>query len=742
MVQASPPAPAAPDIYMLQRKALAAEKRKDWTAAASAWFHCYKAGDPEARLRQADCLSRTGKPGAGVKMALSLLTGEPESDAEVLKRLEIFGRRDIAAGIQQSFKTILAALRAFPGLERERMALAVQFASVAGKIDAQACKLYSSALDTTPAMDERTIITAISRLWMRHGPSEDLLARLRTTLPDPVARGKMELKLLSALGKHAEIIDLLRAQPDLIAECARTPALPAFVLEQPGLVPPGTQREELESARKMFARAARDQKRLWAKLCDPGLSIAVVGNSPVELGKGLGPEIDSHDIVVRFNRFSISTAHAPDYGSKVNVIARPSPGDDDMNLNIKHDHEIIFSGSRFDTLTPNWTAFADLSRRGFSVSWYPQDIVQPLVDRLEARPSSGTYFLQALRAYRKDLRLVDFYGFALTDQIGPDAGPAHYFEKSRPSLPHDWTRERALFDELVAERDRQRAERPAEIATRLRVKIVGDHSAYHCGSAAVMAVMRDRIGKSARIVQDAEDYDVLVINGEGSMHHRSNNYHKKLEAARDAVARGRPWHLINSVWQENGDADRDLLLTAASISLREVLSQQALLRETGISAPVLPDLSYFCEIDSEAPFVDHQGATVATDFYSVEFGNFVRLNDGPISRRPYVEMKKKSWSSLVLELRSAGLLVTGRHHAVYAGCKARLPFVALAGNTHKIEGLIASAGVDIPVCRHPSELPAAMNAAKTNRAAYDALFDWLEAQPRWSAQALGLTSQT
>jgi hypothetical protein len=53
------------------------------------------------------------------------------------------------------------------------------------------------------------------------------------------------------------------------------------------------------------------------------------------------------------------------------------------------------------------------------------------------------------------------------------------------------------------------------------------------------------------------------------------------------------------------------------------------------------------------------------------------------------------------------------------------------GNTHKIEGLLAMAGVDIPVCRHPRELRETIIWARKNKAVYQQLFDWMEAQPRW-----------
>jgi hypothetical protein len=53
-----------------------------------------------------------------------------------------------------------------------------------------------------------------------------------------------------------------------------------------------------------------------------GKSIAVVGNGPQLVGLGKGKEIDSHDIVIRFNNVNLSKEFAEDYGIKFNIWAK------------------------------------------------------------------------------------------------------------------------------------------------------------------------------------------------------------------------------------------------------------------------------------------------------------------------------------------------------------------------------------------------------------------------------------
>jgi hypothetical protein len=262
----------------------------------------------------------------------------------------------------------------------------------------------------------------------------------------------------------------------------------------------------------------------------------------------------------------------------------------------------------------------------------------------------------------------------------------------------------------------------------MRIRLAGDHSSYHCGSAAVTQVIAAELHRHGEVVT-GDEYDILVMNGEGSMHHGGGAFRDKMQLIEAAVAAGRPAYLINSVWQDNPHQFDAALAQCRQVVVREVLSRDAIAGH-GVTAQVMPDLSYFAPIP-KGKFVDFKGGIVMTDFWSREFGCFVRLRSRWADRYPFVDMCAMDWPTLVRSLKTARLLLTGRHHAVYAACKARVPFLALAGNTHKIEGVIATAGVDLPVFNDLAKLRARMDEAEGWRSRYDRLFDWFETQKPW-----------
>jgi len=227
-----------------------------------------------------------------------------------------------------------------------------------------------------------------------------------------------------------------------------------------------------------------------------------------------------------------------------------------------------------------------------------------------------------------------------------------------------------------------------------KVRIEGDHSSYHCGSAAVFRTLIKSVKDAGGILTNSDNYDLLIVNGEGSMHHDSNGMIKKLRIIENAISNNKRVFLVNTVWQQNSQKYADILHGCEKIFTREVLSQRTLASQ-GIKSDVCIDLSYFDVIDERAPAINFEGAVVFTDFYSKEFNTFVWVNSKEIQKYPSIKMDTLSWSSMVNSLKTASCLVTGRHHAIYAACKARCPFIAMPGNTHKIEGLIATSNIEV-----------------------------------------------
>lgn len=265
----------------------------------------------------------------------------------------------------------------------------------------------------------------------------------------------------------------------------------------------------------------------------------------------------------------------------------------------------------------------------------------------------------------------------------------------------------------------------------MRILLQGDHSRYHCGSAAAFNAIRSEAARHGKIVKKGQEYDLLVVNGEGTMHHESSGFRKKMAEIESALASDKRVMLVNSVWQDNPQRYADILRRCERVVVREVLSQRAL-AEQGVSAEVAIDQSFHDEIDESAPYTDLGGQVVFTDFFSKEFECFVILNSKWAQKFEYIDMAALSWSSLVRSLRTASVLVTGRHHAVYAACRARTPFLAMRGNTHKNEGLVATASISIPIFECLSTVREILDNESYKIYDFMKLFDWMEQQQPWT----------
>lgn len=267
----------------------------------------------------------------------------------------------------------------------------------------------------------------------------------------------------------------------------------------------------------------------------------------------------------------------------------------------------------------------------------------------------------------------------------------------------------------------------------MNIFIYGDHSKFHCGSKAVIVYLKELIGKNNCNIVSYENADVVLVNGEGTMHHSSKGYKQKMELLKKAQFDRKKTVLLNSVWEQNDNAYDEVLKNLNAIIVREEKSQRDLFSRHKISSDVCMDLSYFCPVkDTTDSKVALKEEIRITDFYSEEFGGWVRYSAGSRSKYPYLDMKKFGWSDFVSILNNTEFLITGRHHAVFASCKAKTPFIALESNSHKISGFVEMAGLPIPVCTKPREIASALKWAKNNINVYHDFFDYLDSRKAFS----------
>ncbi|MES0869882.1 polysaccharide pyruvyl transferase family protein [Pseudovibrio sp. SCP19] len=260
------------------------------------------------------------------------------------------------------------------------------------------------------------------------------------------------------------------------------------------------------------------------------------------------------------------------------------------------------------------------------------------------------------------------------------------------------------------------------------VRLLGSHSNFHCGCAAVMKSLRRAAeDRGWRLATFIEPYDAVVVNGEGSMHHSREHFHKKMGILQRAVEAGVPAYLINTVWQDNSSEYNAVLKQLAGIQVREKLSQRELLEKHGVDSNVCIDASFFYG-PTVGPQDEFQRSGVAyTDFRCPDTDVFLR-NDELLPHADYVSLKAQNWEETIRKLSEYEYVVTGQHHAVYAACKARTPFIASEGNSHKIKGLIESADAEIPTATSFREFKDLLENIEKYRSEYEKLFDWMARQ--------------
>lgn len=278
-----------------------------------------------------------------------------------------------------------------------------------------------------------------------------------------------------------------------------------------------------------------------------------------------------------------------------------------------------------------------------------------------------------------------------------------------------------------------------------RIVLLGDtRDLHHHGCEAVVGEILHGLKPSQPLVLPGHHWDgqreacmnadLAVINGEGSLHHGCKAVAEVLRLAELRRELGRPTALINSSWFENPP---DFTKRLAAFDLVAARDRQSFdtIAESGINPILVPDLAIHHAqssglqwLPTEAPMASdstipelsrrlrdhtrtHHWDYLPTLAYPVHARpgsksrrilrrSRIAASLGPIAR-PFLSDRyfnhacgEAATSAYLSRLASCSGLLTGRFHAVCFALGLKVPFLAIASNTAKIESLLESAGLD------------------------------------------------
>ena len=207
--------------------------------------------------------------------------------------------------------------------------------------------------------------------------------------------------------------------------------------------------------------------------------------------------------------------------------------------------------------------------------------------------------------------------------------------------------------------------------THFGCQLVGQTIREQCARVGLKIIASLPLDFDARLAKPwLERADLVVINGEGSVHHRRNTH--LLDLASDY-----PAAFINCVFQENGE--QPSLKQFQYISARESFSATEIIRQ-GAACDVVPDLIFASTL---------LGSIVAPG-PNLPLG----ITDNVTNPLSGFSPKSDLVYDTLIKLKRCKKVCAGRFHAAIAAAVMGIPFSTWESNTWKTQGMMKDIGIE------------------------------------------------
>jgi chemotaxis methyl-accepting protein methylase len=273
----------------------------------------------------------------------------------------------------------------------------------------------------------------------------------------------------------------------------------------------------------------------------------------------------------------------------------------------------------------------------------------------------------------------------------------------------------------------------------MRIYLFNDTSAeQHAGCEAVMeslgkalaghqVVARNLVGERFYDPQAFDACDAVLVNGEGTLHHGLGAW--LLEMLALGQSRGKRTLLVNALFQNEPPFFAEVLRRLDYFSVREPRSMENA-RLCGGNPELLLDSCVGANFDGGKAMPGITGLVKGdTHAQSPAHGLLDRLTC------PHFGLRN-SFRDFVATMRRCSVYITGQHHAIYGCGLAGVPFVALTGNSHKIEGLLEWSGLPIPMASTLADVYEQIEYALSHREVFAEFQEFLLANRHFRAEDL------
>lgn len=244
------------------------------------------------------------------------------------------------------------------------------------------------------------------------------------------------------------------------------------------------------------------------------------------------------------------------------------------------------------------------------------------------------------------------------------------------------------------------------------------------------SMVRTNWEKNRSFLEAMANSDLIVINGEGTLHHGSRHGERLLKVVNHPARANKPVALINALYQDNPEHWGRYLEKMSLISTRDSRSAAAVTEASGLSVDVVPDLSLSAGAEPRPGMLVRDRLLIGDSVSRNVSASLLALRDMhpeayflPILRtikpskphfplplrllrQGYIELHARAFAlsenrvlysrsepEFIAALRRGRLHVTGRFHAICFCLFTRTPFLAVGSNSWKIEALLEDFGL-------------------------------------------------